>query len=380
MPIKISDRDKKLLLGLVIGVILFIAYKLFTSLSDANVEKEAELKTLKETYADLSAKNGNRKRYVEDTEEYEKMYQDVVNSYNTSLSQEQILVFLGMVEKNTGVWLKQTGLSNISSVYTFGEVTSTNPATAGQKVYTTDYTGISTQLNLSYECTYDDLKKVLQYLEDYGKKATVNDMSFSYSESTDIVTGSMSVTMYAITGSDREVEDVTIRDVAVGTDNIFSSDTFITIGTDGSYRDKIINDYDLYLIMNQTGSDMDTVAMGQANDPSNETAVSSDKDGLETVELRITGTNGNYKVSYKVGGNLYPAMDYKDGAPLICGDSLDFLIISKPRTGIDDNTRVNLTIINESDMTLNVATINDDTTSPRLNIESTQGTVVFYNE
>lgn len=380
MTLKVSERDKKLLLLLLIVVIIAGSVKLFGTISDAVMENEQEYRELKDKYNDLVVKNARRQAMVEESEAAKLQYQSTLDSFNTSLSQEQTLVFLGMVEKNTGVWLKQVGFSEISNVYTFGNVTSTNPSTLGQKVYSSDYMGISTTMTLAYECTYDDLKKVLTYLEENGKKATISNITFSYSESTDIVTGTMQMTLYAITGSDRKVNDVLINDVAVGTDNIFASDTFISSGVDNSYRDRIINDYDLYMIMNQAGSDMSTMAVGMANDPSNETAVATDTEGVADVTVRVTGDDGEYKVNYKIGSSVYPADNYNDGATLVCGETLDMLIISKPRMDKDDDTLANVTIINETDMPLNIAVINDDEENPRVNIEKTEGNVIFYTE
>lgn len=380
MTFKISDRDKKLLLLLLIVVIIAGSVKIFSNISDSVTEHEQELRELTNKYNDLLVKNASRQRYVDETEANKNQYIEELGKYNTSLSQEQNLVFLGMVEKNTGVWLKQVGFSDNSAVYTFGQIQSTNPSTRGQKVYSSDYQGISTTMSLAYECSYDDLKRVLVYLAEYGKKATVSNISFSYSASTDIVTGTMQLTLYAITGSDREVQDVNISDVAVGTDNIFSSDTFIASGVEGSYRDRIINDYDLYMILNQAGSDMSTMAVGMANDPSNEAAVTTDTEGVADVTIHVTGSAGEYKVSYKIGSAVYPVENYNDGATLVCGDTLDMLIISKPRVDGNDKTQANVTIVNDSDMALNVAVINDDEENPRVNIEKTQGTVIFFEE
>lgn len=380
MTLKVSDRDKKLLLLLLIVVIIAGSVKLFGTLSDAVMENQKEYRELSDKYNDLVVKNARRQDMVEKTEASKLQYFDTLAGFNTSLSQEQTLVFLGMVEKETGVWLKQVGFSDISTVYAFGNVTSSNPSTLGQKVYSSDYKGISTTMTLAYECTYDDLKKVLTYLEENGKKATISNINFSYSESTDIVNGTMQMTLYAITGSDREVKDVIISDVAVGTDNVFASDTFISSGIDNSYRDRIINDYDLYMIMNQAGSDMSTMAVGMANDPSNEAAVATDAEGVADVTIKVMGEDGEYKVCYKIGSSVYPVENYNDGATLVCGDTLDMLIISKPRMDKNDDTLANVTIINETDMALNIAVINDDEEKPRVNIEKTEGNVIFYNE
>ncbi len=375
---KLGERDKKLLLLLLIAAIIFGSFKLYGVFDESLKENEQLLKERNARYTDLLAKSARRKQFMDDTETYKTEYLDLLASYKTSLSQEQTLVFLGLVEKATGVWLKQVGFADVSTVYTFGNVVSSNPGNAGVKVYSSDYTGITTSMTLSYQCKYDELKEVLKYLEEYGKKATISDISFSYSEATDTVTGTMQMSLYSIKGSDRPEEEVNISDVAVGTDNIFSSDTFSPSVLDGTYKDRIINDYDMYLIMNQVGSDMFNMAMGMANDPSNETAITSDSVGVEEVSIIISGRDGEYKASYKIGSKLYPEEEYNEGALLICGDSLDMVMISRPRAHKDDDTLANVQIINNSDMPLNIAVINDDEEYPRINIKSTTGQVRIY--
>lgn len=374
---KVSDRDKKLLLIVIIAIIVFGAWKLFGIFDEALTENEKTLKAKNERYTDLVVKSANRKQYLDDTSNFDTQRLDLLNSYNANLSQEQTLVFLGMVEYNTGVWLKQVGFSEISTVYTFGNVSSSNPGKSSGSVYSTDYVGIKTSMTLAYECSYDGLKDVLKYLEKFGKKATISNISFAYAETSDTVSGTMTMTLYAIKGSDREFTNPTISDVAVGTDNLFVSDTFVPNGIDDTYKDRIINDYDMYLIMNQPGSDMSTMALGLAKDPSNETAVTSNSTGIENIEIIVSGRDGEYKVSYKIGGNIYPEENYIEGAPLVCGDTLDMLMISKPRTAKDD-VIANVYITNKSDMQLNVAIINDDEEEPRIHIQQKDGNIVFY--
>ncbi len=375
---KISEKDIKLLLVLLIVGIVVGAYKLNGMFSDALKENEQILEEREVRYKDLVAKSARRKEYMDDTVKFQTEHKDLLASYKNSISQEQSLVFLGMVEKATNVWLKQVGFTDVSTVYTFGNVKSSNPGKSGNKVYSTDYTGISTSMTLSYQCSYDDLKKVLNYLEEFGKKATVSNISFTYSEATDTVSGTMNMALYSIKGSDRPKEEVNINDVAVGTDNIFTSDTFISAGIDNDYRDKIINDYDLYFIMNQVGSDMSNMAIGMANDPMNEAAVTSNSTGIEEVSIIVSGSAGEYRVSYKIGSNIYPADKYDEGAVLVCGDALDMVMISKPRAHKDDNTVANVSIVNNTDMSLNIAVINDDEERPRINIVNTTGTVRFF--
>ena len=373
-----SDKDKKLLMFVLIVAIVLGSYWAFGKLNTGNETYEKELSDLKTRHSDLVSKNAHKATYENDTKENNALFEKVFTDFNTSLSQEQTLMFLNSVEKNTGVWLKQASLNYTSQIYSFGKIGSSNPNKSGQMVYNTDNVGISTTSNVSYECTYEQLKEVLTYIRENGKKVTINSVSFAYAAATDMVSGTMSLSFYAIAGSDREVPKVEVNDVFVGTGNIFNSETFIPSGAETTYKDKIVTDYDLYVVVNRTGSDIDAVVCGQSSDINNESMVSSNVGGIENVTIRVTGREGDYKVSYKVGTQQYPVENYEAGAPLVCGNSLDLLIMSSARgTGTDSNEII-LSVINESDITLNAAVINDDPELPRVTLDEIQGAVVFY--
>lgn len=373
-----SDRDKKLLIGLLIVAILGGSWWLSGKIKTENEAYSTELSALKVRYNDLETKNAYRATYQKDTETNTTLFNKVMSDFNTSLSQEQTLLFLTAVEKHTGVWLSQTSLDKVSQVYTFGKLGSSNPSKRGQKVYDTDNVGITTTSNVSYQCTYDQLKDVLTYLREQGKKVTINSMSYSYAAATDMVSGTMALTFYSIAGSDRPPMNTDINDVFIGTENIFNSSTFIPGGSLDSTKDRIVTNYDMYLVVNKQGSDKESVICGQSGDINGESVISSTTEGIENVTIKVTGREGSYRVSYQVGARQYPAENYDIGAALICGEEIDLLIISSERGGMTDSNEINLKIINETDIAVNAAIINDDSQSSRINVEETTGNVVFY--
>ena len=54
------------------------------------------------------------------------------------------------------------------------------------------------------------------------------------------------------------------------------------------------------------------------------------------------------------------------------------MVFSSKRDSDADNAGASVTINNNSDMTLNIKVINDDTSAPRFNIESANGSIKFY--
>ena len=371
-----SDRDKRILIILLIFAILGGAFWGAKTLSEKNDLLKDDVRDLKARHSDLVVKNASKKTYDNDTATNIAAFNKVFADYNSVLSQDRTLIFLAEVEKNTGVWLKQTSLDTVAQVYKFGAVKSTNPSSKGKKVYETDNTGVSTTINVSYECTYDQLKAVLEYLRTNGRKATITNMSLSYDQGAGIVSGSMSITFYAITGSDRPVQNVDIQDVFVGTGNIFNSETFISNGADVSMKDRIIAAYDMFVIVNRAGADQESVIVGKQADSAS--LISSTNVGIENVTIKVTGRAGAYQVSYQIGAIQYPAENYEVGDAFVCGDSIELLIMSSERGNSSDTNEIRLRIINETDIVVNAAVISDDPTLPRVKLEEAQGSVVFH--
>ena len=290
-------------------------------------------------------------------------------------------MLLKEIEDRTGAWISQAGLAQTEEIYTFGEVTTSNPyAEEGSKVYHSDYVGNKTTLTLTYQATYDQFKDMINYINGYKYKFTIDSISMSYTAETDSVSGSLVLTQYAITGGDRKFNNVNITNVLNGTDNIFHSGIFSggeNLSTENG--DNIIVEYDYYFSLQADGSDMDPVVFGPKNDSTGSATVSAAGNEMQDAYVRFFGENGEYYVQYSVGDKKYPAAAYDDGQLMLPGEELSMLVISSKRSGNDDKSGVNATIVNDTDMTLKIKIANEDGGNPRFVLKDYTGDVVVYN-
>ncbi|NLL94073.1 MAG: hypothetical protein GX225_08075 [Clostridiales bacterium] len=378
LDFKLAPKDKRLLLTLLIVVILIAAVIVYNMLSTSVSDIEAENVKLKAIETDLSEKSANRKNYVAKTNDYKLLYEEIINSYAAGLDQETIIMDLASIESDTEVWLKQAGLTQVELLYSFGDVKSTNPTKEGQPVYVSDLQGYSSVTTLSYECTYEQFKAVIKAINQSDKKYKIDNISANYSKSEDLVTGAITLDYYAVTGNNRVFPGTTIDGVPVGTDNIFDSSTYSAGGVDAKYLDKIKTNYDLYLNLNDAASDVDAIVVGQRSDVLGETKVSSNLNATEVVEITVSGSGGNYTVSYRIGDEAYPIDNFIEGAAFSFGDSLDLLVVSRPRNGDADKATARLSVINNTDVTLNIGILNDDITEPRCILSKSSGDIEVF--
>ncbi len=378
---KITERDKKLLYVIAGLLLIFCAYFFgYRTLSSKADEYSKEADELKTTYNNLQLMKVNAGKYSKDTISFTDGFTELIAKYDSGYSQENSIMFLNeLEEKFEDVWISQAGLAQTAQLYAFGQNTSTNPSKTGQSVYTTDYLGYSTTLTLTYAATYEEYKELIDYINTYKYKCTIDSMSASYNAETDTVSGTMVVTQYAIVGADRPYSEPYISDPMNGTFNIFNSAVF-TPGTDADVENgnSIIGDYDYYMTLQSSKSDDDAIIIGQKDDPTGDSVLSNNGNAMQKVAITFSGEEGDYKVQYQIGNVTYPATAYDAGASFVPGNMLSLLVISSERNGTDDLSGANVTLVNNTDMTLRVKVVNEDENSPRFILDQKSGDIVIY--
>ena len=380
---KISDRDVKLLYVVLSIAIIACAYFFgFRKLTAANEALDKEISELKTRHTTLTTMKANAKKYSDDTVVYNDNYDKIIEKFDTGYSQEYSILFIKELEDKLDVWLSQAGLAQTDNVYTFGQIQSTNPSSeAGSSVYSSDYKGYKTVLTLTYQASYDDFKSLIEYINNYKYKCTIDSMSMSYNSESDVVSGSLVVSQYAITGKDRPFNNVNINGILSGTGNIFASEIFgggeIADNING---DKIMSDYDYYIALQAANenSSVSGITVNPRGDLTGAKAIFSEANERQEFYLRFFEEDGVYYAQYSVGEQQFPATEFEKGSMFLPGEYLSFMVLSSQREGDDDMVAVDATIVNDTDMTLNIKIANEDKGNPRFVVKSTSGDVVIY--
>jgi hypothetical protein len=188
------------------------------------------------------------------------------------------------------------------------------------------------------------------------------------------VSGSIELISYDITGSDRAYDNVSIYDVALGNDNPFISKLTTMLAASS-----IVSNYDLFVSVLPYEAGSSNVAVGLNKDALNKHGLDVEGNSVQSITIVVSGTNNDYKVSYKLGDKMYPADNYFEGADFECGDTIDLLVISSSRSGTEDKSSVKINITNSTDKTVNMYIYGDDTKNPRVSLGTTSGSVNVEN-
>ena len=382
---KLSERDKKLLLILVIVIIVCVPYFfIIQPLMD-------KVDNLGKEISDLNAQVKYREELALMEEEYGKaaeqmaaMETELLSKFPSDLPQEASILFIHNTEQVIPISLYQVAFGDDVAA----QVTSTAEEQAIEDVeaetgdttqteviedntQTTSLglglTGIQTQTRFAYDAGYEEFKDFLKYIADYHDRMVITELEASYSGEMNLVSGNLTLSQYALKGEGRNTVQFLEPNMIQGTTNVFkqASGNFDTT--------EVAASPDFFILLNQPGADVDAIIVGQSNDVTESTYLSSTKNAKQEVNIYFEGETGKYNAYYEIGKTKYDdaGVDFdKDG-------NIELQIISSSRLDDSDKVEISLNIYNTSDAIVKVTTLNDDAEKPRVTIKGTEGDIII---
>ena len=90
--------------------------------------------------------------------------------------------------------------------------------------YVTSYYKVSLlqeTLTTSYECDYEQLKKLVDFVNTYPERMNIENITMSYDSTTGGLKGNLVLNLYAVTGTGKEYVAPDISGLSMGVGNIF---------------------------------------------------------------------------------------------------------------------------------------------------------------
>ena len=412
-----SDRDKKSLVYLGALIILAIAYFLVArpflnkidELSSEKDQLQAELSKRREAY-------DNKPMYVEGINDANTKIQAIIDQFPEDNTDEKSIMFVSNAEKEIPAWFAQIKFADITENSVMGEESASETEAQAEQdaVAAVDDDSISesqeaddqttgestgtirdlitrdTELGLKFSVKYDGFKKWLSYINDYEDRIVIKEMDVEYDYLTELVTGSMVLSQYALLGPERELPPVETDVEDLGKNNVFVADGYSPsiidligeIASDlidaivGGLTGSISGTEENYFINVSTPTDnTNAKTIGRAKDPSGTTYLTSNSNEKESVTFTLKGANGRYYAEYNLGGYSVTDDEFRKD---ITGNVI-LRVISSSRNGKDDKSGISLHLKNTSDIPLVVNVENDDNDNPRVEIASKDGDITVNN-
>ena len=223
---KISDRDKKLILLVLLVAIIALPIFFFIKPKNEDIKSmDAELATLNERYNYLKDLSLKQPEYEAKIKELNEARDKMIKEYSGGIKLENTIMFL------RGIELSENPI--YMSVLTFNQE-QTSTITEGGTNYNGEHedplTAVMAPTTVSFTCDYKDIRPFLNYIFNYKDKMSIPSISLSHNAQTNEITGVFEIDQYAIVGNGKEVPAANIPSMLHGTDRIFK----LTLDKDGN--------------------------------------------------------------------------------------------------------------------------------------------------
>ncbi|MBU3189519.1 hypothetical protein K9O30_10455 [Clostridium bowmanii] len=409
---KVTKREQMLIGTLLIVLLGYCFYKFFYIPQN---QKIVQLKVSRDTYSQkweqVKAKIASKS---EKNEQYKILNAKIFSKTDMlfpSIQQEEIIVVLDKMIKESKLQAEVLGFSEVSSNNTEEDKSKTNTATnekitineldklvndfnstlnkeaitektnttkvetntATTKTVNTKLVGAYTmQVTLEFKGIYEELISFIKQVENYDKKIIINNINIVAAEG-NIVSGNVIVQFYGVPKLINNDDFKWDYKVPSGKENPFEGAvTSVNVTT----KKKVEVKNDFVMSAKPITSDLPTIRIGKAEDNSTSSYVYADNIGVEAVEFHFSKKGDKYYYKYKTSIEAYPKDFNSVNEFVLSSENINLEIFSQKRGGETDLAGANIKIFNDTDKTVVVNVQNDDTVKPRVNILKEKGNVL----
>lgn len=219
---KISDRDKKLILGVLLLAIILLPIFFFIKPKNEKIKAlDAELAQLNERYSFLKTLSEKQPFYESEIIRLNEARNDMLEGYSAGIRQENTIMFLKDIEESIPVSM---------STEAFGENIRTHISDAtvdaeNNPVPALD--AVSSSTSVTYSCDYESIKKFLDFIFSYDEKMIISSIEMKYIPDNGQVTGIFVFDQFAIEGLGKELKEPEIPKINHGNETIFSEIEYV---------------------------------------------------------------------------------------------------------------------------------------------------------
>lgn len=236
---QISARDKKLLVYLLaVGLIAISYFFVARPLLDKQSIMADEVVDLQQRVDHYSEIYLNQADYENRIVEAQTKYNEIVNNFFGGLNQDNTIMMIRDLEKTSDVWIARLSFQDENIVFG-GEVSvEDNP----EMVTAAPITGLRQDLNIDYAANYSDFKRFIEYIENYDERLFITSINSSYAVDSGLVGGTIVLSQFAVTGTDKEYTAPDLSDVKLGNDTIFKTGTSLLAPSDNGESEEASSD------------------------------------------------------------------------------------------------------------------------------------------
>lgn len=163
----------------------------------------------------------NEQDFIDGINDSKESIQQVLNNYSAGNTPEKSIMMINSLEKKIGIKLPNLSFSEPRTVTTV-DMPMVSQDEAGK--YVTSYYKVSLlqeTLTTNYECDYEQLKDLVDFVNDYPERMNIESITMAYDSTTGGLKGNLVLNLYAVTGTGKEYVAPDISGLSMGVGNIF---------------------------------------------------------------------------------------------------------------------------------------------------------------
>lgn len=234
MQIDISMKEKKLILILLAFVLLFVAYQFgYVVLTDRATANSQEITDLEDRVASLELMNINKLMYTDGITDCNDKMEAIRVEFIKEETPESSIMFIRNMEKNLGIEVYELNLfdkaliSNLtldqSQVNTENPEESTGDTSTDSSGDQFVQTGFNYAVDMKFKCSYEELKKMITYINEYQYMRAIQSISVVFDGDTGELIGELTMNIYTLEEATNEYEEPNTGITNFGTENIFGT-------------------------------------------------------------------------------------------------------------------------------------------------------------
>ena len=235
---KISDRDKILILAVVFLAIVLLPIFLFIRPKIESIKGlDSELVDLNKRYDYLKQLSDKQPTYEAEIERLNTEREQMIADFSEGILQENTIMFLYDIETTFPIKMEREEFTPVEETFvTAGTVQ--NGEVVG------DLTALKYSTKVTYKATgYDQLKKLLEYIFNNEKKMAISAINITFDAETAAFEGYFVYDEYAFVGSGRNIDSVQLPSLDRGNNqNIFKRVMPAPTGEDAEQPQEEVNE------------------------------------------------------------------------------------------------------------------------------------------
>jgi hypothetical protein len=244
---KMSNRDKMVLFIIAaIALVLVVYFFVFAKMNERTETLSNENATLAKEVSYLETLEAQKDATIAETQETQLSIADTLSKFPPEVNTEDAIYDLNeMYEGISDVKIQSesynmnqifyqggsfsddssstsTASSSASETASIAAITSDTPVSEIVSA-AADYTGYRSDVSVTFTAPYKSVKKVVDFINDSEDRMTITSMSMGKDDSTEDLSCTMAISMYAISGTGEVYTQPDVSNGNVGVNNIFGN-------------------------------------------------------------------------------------------------------------------------------------------------------------